>query len=131
MAIYQAIHPEIAIKTSDSDMVSLIWNKPRLVADFRIPGDQASVVRVECPRALIVRILDEMALSTETEVTEDEGLVPEHFAYKVRGAAFFFGQSEAFRFANPNLEHFRFITGWTCLDVMANEPPTVTIVARA
>jgi hypothetical protein len=110
-------------------MITLRWAKPRLVAEFRVPSDEARVVRVEFSEALIFRALDEMALSTE-EPAPSEGLVSEHLAYKVRDAAFFLSQSEAFRAMNLNVEHYRFITGWTCLDVIAVKAPSVALVAR-
>jgi hypothetical protein len=46
---------------------------------------------------VIVRILDEMPLSIETDPSASQGLVPNHFAYRVEGAPFSVSQSEAWQ----------------------------------
>ena len=76
---------------------------------------------------VIVRILDEIALSTEISPDELSGLVSHHFAYEVEGDAFFAAQSEVWRTLNPGAKHYRFITGNWCLDVIASNPPSFLI----
>jgi hypothetical protein len=68
-----------------------------------------------------------MPLSTEFESTPNEGLVSEHFAYRVEGAQFWKMQSEALKATSKNAEHYRFITGWDCLDVIAASAPVITV----
>ncbi len=116
------------IKTSVSNMFDLRWKKEGLIADFLIPSDALNVIRVQFEKILIARILDEMPLSTEAELTPNEGLVPEHFAYRVEGARFWAMQSQALKAVYKNAEHYRFITGWTCLDVIAISTPTISVV---
>lgn len=107
-------------------MSSLTWRGRALVADFDIP-QRDRVLRVEFERVHIVRVLDEMPLSTENEPSPSEGLISNHFAYRVEDALFWLSQSPAFRDTAPNAKHYRFITGWTCLDVIADTPPLLTV----
>ena len=123
----------IDFQTSNSGMVSLNWKKAAgrttagaIIADFRIPNDAKNLIRVEFDSAHVVRILDEMPLSTEEPL--GEGLVPEHFAYRVVGAKFWESQSEALKLVFRSVEHYRFITGWTCLDVIAEGAPRISVV---
>ncbi len=91
-----------------------------------IPGDEEHVFRVRFEKAEIVRLIDEMPLSTEAE-TQNEGLVPDHLAYTVKNSSFWLSQSEALKIARPALRHYRFITGWTCLDVISESAPSFVI----
>jgi hypothetical protein len=113
----------------DSDLKSLCWRQGGIVADFALPFSD-KVLRVRFARVHIVRILDEMPLSTETEPSRDEGVLPNHFAYRVEGALFWASQSATFFATAPKAKHYRFVTGWTCLDVIADDPPTLTVEAK-
>jgi hypothetical protein len=101
------------------------------MADFVIPGDDLHAFRVQFEGQTIVRLLDEMPLSTEHEDTANEGLVSEHFAYQVEGAVFANTQSQAFKQPGKSLNHYRFITGWGCLDVLTGSEPLYSIVDKA
>jgi hypothetical protein len=79
------------------------------------------------PRVEIIRTLDEMLLSTE-EPEKWVGLKADHFAYEVVDAHFWKSQSDAFKIVVKNLKHYVFITGWTCLDVISQHPPTFSVV---
>jgi hypothetical protein len=124
---YHLIEQPIAIKTSHSDLFNLVLKGGALVADFLIPGDDQHALRVQFERVEIIRTLDEMPLSTEAD-TPSDGLLAEHFAYLVDGALFWNQQSEAFRIVNAKARHFRFVTGWTCLDVIAAGEPKLSVV---
>jgi len=100
-------------------------------ADFVIPGDDQQALRVQFGKTEIVRILDEMPLSTEGEDTKSTGLVSEHFAYRIEDSLFWKSQSEAFKAAVKNLRHYRFVTGWTCLDVISEQEPNISATKRA
>ena len=78
-----------------------------------------------------MRLLDEMPLSTEDDIGPNEGLISENFAYSVQGTAFLRAQSEAWKLTCKPATHYRFITGWTCLDVLSQVVPTFTMIARA
>jgi hypothetical protein len=125
---YHPIEQPIAIKTSLSDLINLVLKGRALVADFSIPGDDQHALRVQFETVEIIRTLDEMPLSTEAEDTPNNGLLSEHFAYLVDGALFWCQQSEAFRVVHSNARHFRFITGSTCLDVIAVVEPELSVV---
>ena len=98
------------------------------MADFSIPGDDQRALRVEFEMVEMIRTLDEMPLSTEGENTANEGTVAEHFAYSVDGASFWNQQSETFKSVFTKVRHFRFITGWTCLDVISAGEPSLSVV---
>jgi hypothetical protein len=126
---YSALDQPIQFKTSLSDLLALTWVKGGIAADFEVPGQQERALRVHVERTLILRVLDEMPLSTEQD-GKSEGLVSEHFAYLVEDSAFFKAQSEAFRICCPKARHYRFITGSTCLDVISDVEPSLEVVSR-
>jgi hypothetical protein len=130
MAKYTPLNVPVAFECVNSDMIQCEWRQRRLIADFAIPNDPSNVIRVEFARAHIVRTLDEMPLSTEETSSSGKGLVSNHFAYSVEDALFWRSQSEAFRATKPNARHYRFITGWTRLDVIAEEAPEMSVQAR-
>ena len=130
MPRYKPIAVDPEIQASLSDLLELKWRRNGLIADFRIPEIDGSALRVSFERVEILRVLDEMPLSTENESGANQGLVPEPFAYTVDDAAFWKSQSEALRSAIPHLRHFRFITGWACVDVISAHDPEFTVVSR-
>jgi hypothetical protein len=77
---------------------------------------------------VIVRMLDEFPLSTESDPKDWEGLVLHHFAYLVEGDPFLTAQSSAWRSMAPNLKHYRFMTGSGCLDVITSATPRFGIL---
>jgi hypothetical protein len=79
----------------------------------------------------MIRIVEEMPISTEHEETRNEGWVAEHFAYELQGASFWNQQSEAFKVVFNKAKHYRFLTGFYCLDVIASHEPTFTVVPKA
>jgi len=102
--------------------------KGGIVADFEVPGELQKAVRINFEKPLIFRVLDELLLSTEREDDKNEGLVSEHFAYLVEDSAFFKSQSDAFRIIWPKARHYQFVTGWACLDVIADAEPSLSVV---
>nr|WP_246728192.1 hypothetical protein [Mesorhizobium japonicum] len=106
------------------------WTDDAVVADFIIPGDEHHALRVLFTNQVIIRILDEMPLNTESESTPKEGLVPHHFAYRVEEATFETTQSQTWKFTQHPATHYRFVTGWTCLDVLSAKEPTFQVVKR-
>jgi hypothetical protein len=125
---YHPIEQPIAIKASNSDLIKLVLKDRGLLADFVIPGDDLHVLRLQFERVDMIRSLDEMPLSTEAEDTPNEGLIADHFAYSVDGALFWNQQSCAFKIVFPKARHFRFVTGWTCLDVIAEGDPKLSVI---
>lgn len=110
-----------------SDLIGFDWQNRS--ADFCIPGDDDHVLRVRFEANVIVRMLDEMPLSIESDPATWQGLVPHHFAYRVEGASFADDRSEAWREVLGPWNHFRFITGWGCLDVLTAGEPIFELVA--
>lgn len=127
MLRYFPLDAGVAFKSVGSDLLGFDWQKQR--ADFSIPGDESHLLRVSFRNAVIVRMLDEMALSTETDPATWVGLVPNHFAYRVEGDCFLKAQSEAWKYG-LEVQHYRFITGEGCLDVVTSLPPKFAIVPR-
>src|ERR1017187_10109814 len=87
MPRYSPIDAGVPLQASLSDLASLHWSTNGIAADFVLPDDEAHLLRVSFDRACIIRILDEMPLSTEEDDTPNEGLVTEHFAYRLQGAS--------------------------------------------
>ena len=88
MVKYRAIEQPLKIKSSLSDLIALAWRDRGIIADFVIPSDDEHALRVRFDKTHIVRILDEMPLSTESEDAKSEGLVSDHFAYFVEQSLF-------------------------------------------
>lgn len=110
-----------------ADLVSFDWQLN--VATFSIVGDDRRLeVSFPNSRSVIVRMLDEFPLSTESEPTEWAGLISHHFAYRVKGDAFLEAQSEAWRSMERSLKHYRFMTGAGCLDVLTSGEPHFRLV---
>jgi hypothetical protein len=105
----------------------LHWSPDQVVADFVISRADNRTCRVNCRDVHIIRVVEEMPLSTEHD-DRVEGLVPNNFAYIVEGSKFWMSQSEAFRIVFPKLRHYQFVTGNNCLDVIAGQPPVFGIV---
>src|ERR1700758_2472222 len=82
---YSPINIGVPLPASRSDLVSFEWSTNGITADFILPDDDAHLLRVSFDKQCIVRILDEMPLSTEEDDTPNEGLVSEHFAYWLEG----------------------------------------------
>jgi hypothetical protein len=130
MPRYSPIDTGVPLQASKSDLASLQWSANGIVADFFLPDDEAHLLRVSFDRQCIIRVLDEMPLSTEEADTPSEGLVAEHFAYRLEGAAFARIQSEAWKEVNSPVAHYQFVTGWACMDVLTAAAPVFAVVPR-
>lgn len=131
MPTYEPIETGISLKASASDLLRLQWQTNGIAADFILPDDDTRALRVSFDRPCIVRLLDEMPLSTEDDDTPKLGLVPEHFAYRLEGARFSRTQSEAWKKMSGPVAHFQFVTGWGCMDVLSGGSPAFAVVARS
>jgi hypothetical protein len=130
MPKYSPLDAGVPLRASLSDLAALHWETNGIAADFVLPDDDAHLLRVSFDRQCIIRILDEMPLSTEEDDTPNEGLVPEHFAYLLQGAAFARLQSVAWKEVNAPVKHYQFVTGWACLDVLTSAAPVFATVRR-
>ncbi|MEC4590835.1 hypothetical protein VPG91_07540 [Nitrospirillum amazonense] len=130
MIKYYPLDIGIAFKANNSDLVNFHWETNRIWADFRLPGYEGSVIRVTFDNQCIVRIIDEMPLSTESDPADWEGLIPDHFAYLVEGAAFMQMQSITWK-EITGARHYQFCTGWACLDVISAAEPTFEVLSSA
>ncbi|HEV2674247.1 MAG TPA: hypothetical protein VGV37_06865 [Aliidongia sp.] len=131
MPKYQPISVPVPLKASVSDLVDFRWGTAGISADFIIPGNNTHLLRVAFDRQCIVRLLDEMPLSTENDDGPTAGLVSENFAYIVEGSVFSRIQSDAWKIALPSATHYRFVTGWACMDVLSSSVPSFVLVARS
>lgn len=127
---YNPIDIGVPLQASQSDLVSFEWSTNSITADFILPDDDAHLLRVSFDKQCIVRILDEMPLSTEENETPSEGLVSEHFAYWLEGAAFARLQSSAWKEVSEPVTHYQFVTGWACMDVLTAATPAFAVVPR-
>lgn len=128
MPRYFPIDAGVSFDCSQSDLLAIKWGTKGLSADFILPGVESRTLRVHFKGATIVRLLDEMPLSTEQQSTKNEGLVPRHFAYRVEGSTFADAQSEVWKEIHRPVCHYEFITGWGCMDVVSGTEPTFEVV---
>lgn len=120
----------IEVRSSQSDIADFNLREGRKVCvDFLIPADPERLLRLSLDGVEVVRLLDEMAMSTEID-TPFVGIVPDNLAYEVTGSAFWAQQSEALRLTRPKLRHYRFVTGWTCLDVLTEATPSFAVIQK-
>ena len=127
MPRYFPIDAGVSFDCDQSDLLAINWKVNSLSADFILPDDEGHALRVRFNGATIVRLLDEMPLSTE-QGTKNEGLVSRHFAYRVEGSIFADTQSEAWKMALHPACHYEFITGSGCMDVLSRAAPSFEIV---
>jgi hypothetical protein len=128
MAKYFPIDASVSFRADHSDLLKIDWSVDHLRADFIVPDDNDHALRVSFDGGTIVRLLDEMPLSTEDGPSKNEGLVPFHFAYRVEGATFAQTQSAAWREIRGPVVHYEFVTGSACMDVLAPVTPTFELV---
>jgi hypothetical protein len=125
---YFPIDAGVRFDCDQSDLLAIKWKAERLSAEFILPGAKSQALRVRFNGATIVRLLDEMPLSTEGQPTKGEGLVPGHFAYRVEGSTFADAQSEVWKLVYRPACHYEFITGWGCMDVLSEVEPSFEVV---
>lgn len=100
----------------------------QLVAYYSLPTDNDDMIRISFAHVDIIRVLDEVYISTEENEVEIKGLVRHHFAYQVENSRFWLAQSEFYRFHKPNAVNYRFVTGSACLDVLTTVEPHFSVV---
>ncbi|WP_447755784.1 hypothetical protein [Sphingopyxis fribergensis] len=130
MPNYKPIDAGVELKAVASDLVGFQWDTNGVVADFILPDQPERLLRVSFDLSCVVRILDEMALSTEEDDTPEEGRVPDHFAYEVTESRFSRLQSGLWKEVNSPVAHYQFVTGWACVDVLTRATPQFSVVER-
>jgi hypothetical protein len=125
---YHPIDAGVTFDCDHSDLVKAHWEVNGFFAEFALPNDKDHSIRVTFDQQCIVRLLDEMALSTEDDPANVEGLVPNHFAYRVEGATFATTQSETWKEVWQPFRHYQFVTGSGCVDVLSASEPTFKVV---
>jgi hypothetical protein len=130
MPKYEPIDAGLPLKAVASDLLAFRWGADGIVADFVLPSDDSHVLRVSFDRPCIIRLLDEMALSIEEDDTPNEGLIPNHFAYRLEGARFARTQSETWKEIMGPVTHYQFVTGMACMDVLSGAIPSFLVVPR-
>ena len=65
MPQYLPIDAGVRFDCEKSDLLAIKWKAESLSADFLLPGTEGQALRVRFNGATIVRLLDEMPLSTE------------------------------------------------------------------
>ena len=127
MPRYFPIDAGIRFDCDKSDLVAIDWKADRLSVDFILPAAEGHALRVRFRGATIVRLLDEMPLSTEDH-GKNVGLVPRHFAYRVEDSAFANMQSEAWKEVHRPVCYYEFITGGGCMGVLSGVEPAFEVI---
>ena len=130
MPKYEPIDAGVPLNAVASDLLALRWEANGIFADFILPDDDSHMLRVSFDRPCIVRLLDEMPLSIEEDDTPNEGLVPNHFAYRLEGARFERIQSDTWKEIMGPVTHYQFVTGWGCMDVLSGATPSFSVVPQ-
>jgi hypothetical protein len=131
MPKYAPIEIPARIRASLSNVLEFRWHVDQsFSADFLMHEDTDHMLHVRFDRAEVVRLLDEMPLSTETD-TPNYGLIRDHLAYLVEDSSFWRSQSDTLKTVHPSLRHYRFVTGWTCLDVASTCCPHPRLPSRS
>lgn len=130
MPTYHPIEIGVPLRAVASDLLAFEWKTNGIAADFVLPDDDAHALRVTFDRPCIVRVSDEMAVSTE-DGTPNVGLVPNHFAYRLEDARFNRSQSDTWKEVCGPTTHYQFVTGWACMDVLSAGSPLFSVVARS
>ena len=126
MVKYYPIKTPVPFDSLQSDL--LRYDHREGFADFVMPEEADRVLRVYFRSRTLVRVLDELALSGESEPSEVEGLVAHHFAYRVEGSPFEASQDNVWKELERPISHYRFVTGSACLDVLTNCEPEFGVV---
>lgn len=108
---------EPASQLSGCDLDSVHWRTSWFAADFNVL--QFGLLRVSFTSQFVVTFLDEVFLADELE----GGLIANHFAYAVEG----FDSPRAGLFVEPP-KCFQFVTGFTCMEVLATGLPRFEVV---
>lgn len=127
MTKYFPIDAGVEFDCSESDILAISWTEASLSADFVLPRTEGRALRIRFNGGAIVRLLDELALSSENEA-KNEGNIPRHFSYRVEGSNFAAVQSEAWKMVHEPVHHYRFVTGGGCMDVLSKAEPSFEIV---
>lgn len=122
MVVYKPIGPHFDWDSDFVELKSYDWLSD--TATFAVEKMDFDTVSVRFPAGGSVRIVDELALSTESHDTA--GIIPHHFAYVVEGDRFFSEHSSAWLASEKPIAQFRFLTGHECLDVISNSEPEFT-----
>jgi hypothetical protein len=130
MPTYIPIETGVHLRAVASDILAFEWKTNGIAADFILPDDASHALRVSFDRPCIVRLSDEMAISTEEEDAPVEGLIPDHFAYRLEGARFSRDQSAVWKDVSGPVTHYQFVTGWGCMDVLTAGSPSFAVVQR-
>jgi len=125
MIRYHPIESGVKWDSSLAELRTFDWQSG--IAEWDAPGEKPVIVAVQFRGQIIARILDDFALSTETNPENWEGLEKDHFAYWVEGDAFHENQSPTWLEVEGPTKHYRFLTGNGCLDVIAACPPAFSI----
>jgi hypothetical protein len=99
-----------------------------LLAYFAVAGKD-TYVEVCFQHAEIFRVIDEMHAPLEEHSIETTGHVSGHFAYRVEGSTFWAAQRDLFEAIFPGIQHYRFVTGGYCLDVISKYEPSILWVS--
>lgn len=128
MPQYYPIDVGVSFNCDHSDLHTVHWDVNCFSAVFLLPDQEEFGIRVHFDGDTVVRLLDEFMLSTEDDSDNSIGRVPLHFAYRVVGAPFFAMQSQVWKMVHGPIEHYQFVTGNGCADVLSAHTPSFEVV---
>ncbi len=94
---------------------------------WEIEGADKPILLIEFDNALVVRVLDEMWSSTETDPVRWRS-IEGSFARIIEGSEYPTG-SDYLKWIHPEAKHYAFVTGDDCVDVISLDPPRAKLIA--
>ena len=122
MKLAESVRPSGAVTVRLNGQETTLW--------FDLYG-RDDILQVFFANDCIVRILDEMAISTESASERWQGLVPHHFGYRVEDDPFVDRQSETWRIVHEPFDHYVFHTDDSCVNILSGNQPYFALVPKA
>lgn len=119
-ASYTAM-PIEGVSALNSLLSNVKWSDGTLFLDFSIT-DQPMVVRATMKDCSLFRVLSDSYIPEE-EAEEQLGLGADHLVYTVEGA--YFEKHHSPSLFDPEVVHYRFVTGPRLVDVLSKSPPVI------
>lgn len=113
-------------QADEAELICFDWTN-RVATFATVNGRHRLEISFPNP-SIIIRMLDDFALSTENALAGYKGLIPHHFAYRVEGDPFLTTQSQAWRDHIGDAQHYRFMTADGCLDVIFSGEPCFNLI---
>jgi hypothetical protein len=129
MPRYTALELNPNFEPLDLTLSRSLWTPGQTFAEYVSARSKVNL-RVAFKQVEILRIVDDLSV-LDKESTPSEGIDRHHFAYTVVGSAFWDANADTIADSVDPLTQYRFITGNSCVDVIASTSPHFGIMGVA